>query len=45
MTKPTLHIPQKDSPSTYLITAITDEDNKITVADSSIFQTDPNNLI
>ena len=45
MTKPTLHIPQKDSPSTYLITAITDEDNKITVADSSIFKTDPNNLI
>ena len=45
MTKPTLHIPQKDSPSTYLITSITDEDNKITVADSSIFQTDPNNLI
>lgn len=45
MTKPTLHIPQKDSPSTYLITAITNEDDRITVADSSIFQTDPNNLI
>ena len=45
MTKPTLHIPQKDSPSTYLTTAINDEDNKITVVDNSIFQTDPNNLI
>ena len=45
MTKPTLHIPQKDSPSTYLTVAITDEDDRITVADSSIFQTDPNNPI
>jgi len=45
MIKPTLHIPQKDSPSTYLTVAIDDKSNKITVADSSIFQTDPNNLI
>ena len=45
MTKPTLHIPQKDSPSTYLTVAAAIGDNRITVADSSIFQLDPNNLI
>ena len=45
MTKPTLHIPQKDSPSTYLTSAASIGDIKITVADSSIFQLDPNNLI
>lgn len=41
----TLHIPQKDSPSTYLTTAINAEDDRLIVADSSIFQTDPYNLI
>lgn len=45
MTKPTLHIPQKDSPSTYLTAASDIGDSRITVADSSIFQIDPNNLI
>lgn len=33
----TLHIPQKDSPSTYLTTAIEEDDKNIVVADSSIF--------
>lgn len=45
MTKPTLHIPQKDSPSTYLTEPSDIGDSKITVADSSIFQLDPNNPI
>lgn len=45
MTKPTLHIPQKDSPSTYLTVAADIGDDRIVVADSSIFQLDPNNLI
>lgn len=45
MTKPTLHIPQKDSPSTYLTSAADIGDSKIVVANSSIFQLDPNNLI
>ena len=45
MTKPTLHIPQKDSPSTYLTVAAVIGEVRITVADSSIFQLDPNNLI
>lgn len=45
MTKPTLHIPQKDSPSTYLTAAADIGDSIITVADNSIFQLDPNNPI
>ena len=45
MTKPTLHIPQKDSPSTYLTSAASIGDSRITVADNSIFQLDPNNPI
>lgn len=38
MTKPILHIPQKDSPSTYLTAPIDDNTLTITVADNSIFQ-------
>ena len=34
----TLHIPQKDSPSTYLTAAIDEDDTTLMVADSSIFQ-------
>lgn len=34
----TLHIPQKDSPSTYLTAKIEDDNIILTVADSSIFQ-------
>ena len=41
----TLHKPQKDSPSTYLTAAANIGDPEITVADSSIFQTDPNGPI
>ena len=35
----TLHIPQKDSPSTYLTTPIDTDDTTLVVADSSIFST------
>ena len=45
MTVPKLHIPQKDSPSTYLTSAANIGASTITVANSSIFQLDPNNLI
>lgn len=37
-TKPTLYIPQKDSPSTFLMADISDIDTSITVGDNSIFQ-------
>lgn len=45
MTKPKLHIPQKDSPSTYLTAAADIGDSTIIVANNSIFQLDPNNPI
>lgn len=37
MPKPQLHIPQKDSPSTFLVGNITDATTTITLSDSSIF--------
>lgn len=40
MTKPTLHKPQKDSPSTFLSASINETDTVITVASSAIFQTE-----
>lgn len=36
-TKPTIHIPHKDSPETYLTAGIDDDDTLLTVADGSIF--------
>jgi len=36
-TKPTIHIPHKDSPETYLTAGIDDDDTVLTVADASIF--------
>ena len=45
MTRPALHIPQKDSPSTFLSEPLGDDEDRMTVTDSSIFKTDPDNLI
>lgn len=41
VTKPTLYIPQKDSPSTFLMADISNTDTSITVGNSLIFQTNP----
>ena len=40
MTKPTLHIPQKDSPQSTLATGINDTETSLVLADSSIFEAD-----